>query len=94
MPETYAFIDGAYFREVTSGLIQRMFGVEAEINYRSLFMNLRDLTSPLRRVFYYDCLDDIQKNGESTNDFDTRVQAQRAAFDLIQSNGRLPCAAR
>jgi uncharacterized LabA/DUF88 family protein len=83
--ETYAFIDGAYFREVTSELIQKMFGVEAEIDYRSLFMSFRSYGSPLRRAFYYDCLDDIQKNGESTRDFETRVQAQRAAFGLIQS---------
>jgi uncharacterized LabA/DUF88 family protein len=83
--ETYAFIDGAYFREVTSELIQKMFGVEPEIDYRSLLMSLRHSASPLRRVFYYDCLDDIQKNGESAEDFETRVQAQRVAFDLIQS---------
>jgi uncharacterized LabA/DUF88 family protein len=85
--ETYAFIDGAYFREVTRELIQKMFRVEAEIDYRSLFMSLYRSAPqlPLRRVFYYDCLDDIQKNGESTKDCETRVQTQKAVFDLIQS---------
>ena len=87
MSETYAFIDGAYFREVTRELTQKMFGVEAEIDYRSLFNALyrSAAQSPLRRVFYYDCLDDIRRNGESATDFDTRVQAQSAVFDLIQS---------
>jgi uncharacterized LabA/DUF88 family protein len=85
--DAYAFIDGAYFREITSELIQKMFCVQAEIDYRCLFRSLHSYEGrfDLRRVFYYDCLDDVQKNGESDTDFETRVQAQRVAFDLIQS---------
>lgn len=85
MSDAYVFIDGAYFREVTNDLIQRMFGVQAEIDYRFLFSRLHNYMSGLRRVFYYDCLDDLQKNGESNTDFEARVQAQRTTFDLIQS---------
>jgi hypothetical protein len=55
--ETYAFIDGAYFREVTREIVQKMFGIEAENDYRSLFGRLNDTGgSPLRRVFFCDCL--------------------------------------
>ena len=79
--ETYVFIDGAYFRRVADDFMQQMFGVPAEISYASL----RNVVPNVRRVFYYDCLNDIQKDGESQTDFEARVQAQQAVFDSIQS---------
>lgn len=36
MSETYTFIDGAYFRQVTSQLIQKKFDADAGIDYPSL----------------------------------------------------------
>jgi hypothetical protein len=63
--ETYLFIDGAYFRKVADEYMLQLFGVPAEIDYRAL---RRGGLNP-RRVFYYDCLNDIQKNGESNGRF-------------------------
>jgi uncharacterized LabA/DUF88 family protein len=79
--ETYLFIDGAYFRRVADEYMQQLFGVPAEINYGAL----RRGGPIIRRVFYYDCLNDIQKDGESQADFEARVHAQQATFDAIQS---------
>ena len=79
--ETYLFIDGAYLRKVIDEYMQQMFGVPAAINYDAL----RNVAPNIRRVFYYDCLNDIQKDGESHADFDARVDAQQASFDAIQS---------
>jgi hypothetical protein len=68
-PETYLFVDGAYLRKVADEWTQELFGVPAEINFAAL----RNLFPHTRRVFYYDCLNDKQKDGESQTDFDARV---------------------
>jgi uncharacterized LabA/DUF88 family protein len=78
---TYLFIDGAYFRKVVDEYMHDLFGVSAEINY----IALRRVAPDVRRVFYYDCLNDIQKKGESQAEFEARVQTQQATFDAIQS---------
>lgn len=81
MPETtYLFIDGAYCRKVCDEYMQQMFEVPAQIDYSVI-----GRSASAQRVFYYDCLNDIQKDGEPKLHFDARVQAQQSVFDLIQS---------
>lgn len=81
-PETYLFIDGGYLRKVADELMQAVFGIPADIDLAAV---RRNLSPHPRRVFYYDCLNDVHKDGESDSDFDLRVQKQQAAFDAIQS---------
>lgn len=79
--KTYVFVDGAYFRKVADEFMEEMFSVPAEIDFRSL----RGVGPNVERVFYYDCLNDIRKDGESEVDFAKRVEGQQAVFDAIQS---------
>jgi hypothetical protein len=37
------------------------------------------------KLFYYDCLDDIQRTGESDKAFRARVEVQQEKFDNIRS---------
>src|SRR5260370_31949119 len=57
-----------------------MFSVPAEIDFRSL----RGVGPNVERVFYYDCLNDIRKDGETDADFEKRIEVQQATFDGIQ----------
>lgn len=79
--KTYAFVDGAYLRRVADEFIAEMFSVSAEID----FQQLRGVASNVERVFYYDCLNDIRKDGESDTDCARRVEAQQAILNGIQS---------
>lgn len=79
--KSYVFVDGAYFRKVADEFIGEMFSVPAEIDFRSL----RGVGPNVERVFYYDCLNDIRKDGEADADFEKRVEVQQATFDSIQS---------
>src|SRR5438067_5819506 len=76
--DTYLFIDGGYLREVYRDLFDPLFGGGYAVDYKSV-----KETFNARRVFLYDCLDDVQKAGESKADFDARVQQQQDYFDAI-----------
>ncbi|MGP0020648.1 MAG: NYN domain-containing protein [Candidatus Sulfotelmatobacter sp.] len=77
---TYVFIDGAYLRKAADELMRRMFGTVADLNFDAI----RPGTN-VRRVFYYDCLNDIRAENEAVPDFEARVARQEAMFDSIQS---------
>jgi uncharacterized LabA/DUF88 family protein len=78
--KTYVFVDGAYFRKVADEFVEEMFSVPAEIDFPSL----RGVSLNAERVFYYDCLNDVRKDGESDANFSKRVEAQQEFFDRIQ----------
>jgi len=78
--EAYVFVDGAYLRKAADALMQSLYDKPAELNY----LAIRHATSGASRVFYYDCLNDQQIDGESKDAFETRVAAQQALFDSIQ----------
>lgn len=78
---TYVFVDGAYLRRVADALIGEMFSVPAELDLRTL----QGVGPNVRRVFYYDCLNDVQRENEPAVEFTNRVNAQQATFDEIQS---------
>ena len=77
---TYVFIDGAYLQETFRETILSTFGDEYEIDLLSLKHETRS-----RRAFYYDCLDNIQKQGENQADFNARVHQKEAYLDSIRS---------
>lgn len=77
---TYVFIDGNYLRRVADNFMQEMFGVSAELNFDAI----RPGTN-VRRVFYYDCLNDLHGDRESDSEFGARVAKQEAIFNSIQS---------
>jgi NYN domain-containing protein len=80
MPEqTYLFIDGAYLRACYEAVVSRFFGSKGTLDFATVKGSLG-----ANRVFYYDCLHDIQNQGESDPDFQKRVAAQQAEFSGIQ----------
>jgi hypothetical protein len=74
----YLFIDGNYLRTVFGQ--QPMWGTEPELDLK----NVRG-TFGSRKTFYYDCLDDIKRDSETPEHYASRVEAQQAMFDQIQS---------
>jgi len=76
----YLFIDGGYVREVYSRHMKDFFGVDGEIDFAAVRGGTRAL-----RVFYYDCLDDIQKSGEVDGQYQARLRKQEGIFSEIQS---------
>ena len=77
---TYLFIDGAYLREVYDGMMKDFFGEPGELNFDYIKSN-----TGARKVFYYDCLDDIPRKTESPEDFAARKEAQESFFDEMRS---------
>jgi uncharacterized LabA/DUF88 family protein len=76
---TYLFIDGQYLQTVYRDLFFPLFGQSYKINYEFMLKNLG-----AKRAFYYDCLDEDRKTGESDEDLRTRVQAQKDLFNRIR----------
>jgi len=75
--DTYLFIDGEYQRRIYREAMQSFDG---EINFPMLKQQ-----AVAKRVFFYDCLDDVKRPGESEPDFNTRVAAQESLFDGIRA---------
>src|SRR5271157_5271210 len=77
---TYLFIDGGYVRCAFRDTINALFGSQ----YAFDFARLKDIVRA-RRAFYYDCVDNLMKQGESQTIFDARVQSQEEFLDSIRS---------
>lgn len=76
--DTYLFIDGGYLQGVYRSLLNPIFGDGYLVDYKAVMA-----TFAAKRAFLYDCLDDVQKPGESTGDYEARVQQQQDLFDAI-----------
>lgn len=74
----YLFIDGGYLQAVYRDLFNPIFGATYLVDYKCVME-----TFGARRVFLYDCLDDLRRTGESDADFQARVQQQQDVFDAI-----------
>jgi uncharacterized LabA/DUF88 family protein len=59
--------------------MQSFFKCDGEINFPMLKQQ-----AVAKRVFFYDCLDDLKRPGESEPDFHARVAAQESLFDSIR----------
>jgi uncharacterized LabA/DUF88 family protein len=75
---TYLFIDGAQLQTIYRDVFVPVFGDSYEIDYSRVKESFN-----ARRAYLYDCLDDVQKQGENSTDFQTRVERQEAKFDAI-----------
>jgi uncharacterized LabA/DUF88 family protein len=78
--QTYLFVDGAYLRARYDEVVPRFFGEKGTIDFNAVRQSLH-----ANRVFYYDCLDDIQRSGESNSDYQNRVAALQTEFSNIQA---------
>jgi len=78
----YLFIDGAYLRFCYEKVMKDFYG---SADFRNV-----DFTHVIRgcdaqKVFYYDCIDDMQKQGENDLDVEKRVKDQEDFFNTIRS---------
>lgn len=81
---TYLFIDGGYLRINYSNSVRPWFGVEGEINFIELRDGLRGGGIAIERCFYYDAIEDEQRQGESADDFRSRVEKDELFFNKIE----------
>lgn len=86
MPDqSYLFVDGAYLRQRHAEMMSQVFGSEASLDLAQMRERLRHKLQEFHRVFYYDCLHDIPKVGETDEELGVRIQEQKQFFDRVQS---------
>ncbi|NEN90679.1 MAG: NYN domain-containing protein [Okeania sp. SIO3H1] len=81
---TYLFIDGGYLRKSYKDCTSQWFGNDVgdarNIDFAAIKRHFK-----AKKVFYYDCLDEIQDKDEKEEDFKTRVSQQKDDFNQIRS---------
>src|SRR5882724_2655592 len=78
----YLFIDGEYLDIVYKQSMNRLFGNEGDLSLEPI-KNYTNVNA--YRVFYYNSLDDAQREGEPDDVFKERVQKQLDHYDKISS---------
>ena len=78
MSSIYLFVDGRHLQKHYAASVRQWFGNDGEINFHRIKEDYAVST-----MFYYDCLHDRQRTGESEADFKARVEAQEKYFDNI-----------
>jgi hypothetical protein len=81
--ENYMFIDGAHFRRYYVETVQKWFPPGMVADWNSAIDWSRVIGGP-DKCFYYDCVDDQQKEGESDAACAARVGAQEEYFASIK----------
>ena len=81
MEAKYLFIDGSYAREIYQRAMKEVFGICGEV----IPGRIASQIGPFR-TFFYDCLDDVRRDGENDQDFDTRMRAQEKYVADVQAN--------
>jgi uncharacterized LabA/DUF88 family protein len=76
---TYLFIDGAYLRRNYAECVRPWFGSDGEIDFREV-----KGAFGAERAFYYDALDDRQRQGENAQEYEVRIAHDKVFFDKIQ----------
>jgi uncharacterized LabA/DUF88 family protein len=76
----YLFVDAGYFRRVFDECLAPFLGTTVEIHWPSVKRHFR-----AERVFYYDCVDDVLRPGESRPDLHARVSRQEHQLESIGS---------
>lgn len=79
-PKNYLYIDARYLRHVFDDRLVTFVGRQLEVNWESVKNEMQ-----AQRVFYYDCVDDMRRDGESEMVFETRVSEQEEELDAIAS---------
>jgi uncharacterized LabA/DUF88 family protein len=83
---TYLFIDGGYLREKYSTCMLRYYQQDLELAFAKVASAAASLAraDTLQKVFYYDCVDERTKPGESEQEFKSRSTAQGELFNKIR----------
>ncbi|MGB3511380.1 MAG: hypothetical protein WBA93_19515, partial [Microcoleaceae cyanobacterium] len=80
----YLFIDGGYLKRSYKDCTSQWFGNDVgdgrNIDFAAIKRHFK-----ARKVFYYDCLDEIQNKNEKEEDFKARVFKQKDYFNQIRS---------
>ncbi|HEX8176519.1 MAG TPA: NYN domain-containing protein [Pyrinomonadaceae bacterium] len=79
MANSYLFIDGGHLRRYYAESVRKWFEGEGTIDFARLKQTLG-----AGKSFYYDCLDDIRRAGETQAAFDSRIEQQEAYFNKIR----------
>src|SRR5262245_52159773 len=74
--ESYTFIDGGYLRLCFEERLRANFG-----DYHGIVFD--QLNFGGQKTFFYDCLDDLQRDGETQSDYEVRVRNQEAEIEKI-----------
>lgn len=77
--QTYLFIDGGYVRKRYIDAVRVWFGDEAEIDFPTLIQMYS-----AGRSFYYYCLDEEKRAGESDSDHQARLAEQKASLNKVR----------
>jgi uncharacterized LabA/DUF88 family protein len=79
MKSVYLFIDGGHLRTNYRQTMSPWFGGDGRID----FNRVKD-TFKAEKCFYYDCRDDLKRDGESDDGYAARVAEQDSYFNAIQ----------
>ncbi len=80
MSTTYLFIDGGHLRQYYTESVSQWFNKEGDIDFNELKAQVSAF-----KLFYYDCLDDQRRDGESETDHKSRVGKQEDWFNTISA---------
>ena len=79
MPDdTYLFIDGEYLRRIYREAMQSVFCQDGELDPKRIRFEYDAV-----RAFFYDCLDDTKRAGESEKDYQAIIASQEALFTEV-----------
>jgi len=84
-PCAYLFVDGGYLRMVWQERMVPFVGEQVQISYPRL---ITCASMYVRKVMYYDCLDDIARDSEPEEEYRRRVERQEKVFNEIRSLDR------
>jgi hypothetical protein len=80
----YLFIDGAYLRANFRKCMTRYHGEVIGNDIDASIQATTSILPPVQKVFYYDCIDERQRENEPDDEFDERVKAQEDLFTSIR----------
>ena len=78
--QKYAFIDSRHVLTNYTRSVSKWFPEKPELDFARMI-------DPLgaSRSFYYDCIDNLRRQGETDTDYDTRLQSQHADLNRVRS---------
>jgi hypothetical protein len=76
---TYVFIDGSYVREAIDRAMKVVYGVPGDMAPDAI------VPPDAFRAYFYDCVDDLKRQGETEAEFCARVEAQEARFSRMRA---------
>lgn len=80
--KTYAFVDGAYLREKFQSCMKLYHGEEPVIDIVGGNALIRENA---HKVFYYDCIDERERDKDKGEDFQARIRSQEEYFTTIRN---------